>query len=313
MNNKHFPGGLWPVMLTPFTNHNEVDFQGLKQLTEFYMQTGAKGLFTNCLSGEMFQLTDSERLNLIQHVVQYTKSKIPVVASGNFSTDIQASSIFIKKIYDCGVDAVVLITNQVAGAAASEDEFKKNVELILQQTNDIPLGLYECPYPYKRLLSPAMMKWLADTGRFYYHKDTSCNLESIKDKLDAITGSRLALYNANTTTALLSLHYGATGISPIGANLYPELYSYLIDHFIREGYTTQLSQLNDQLNMMDAITHQCYPFSAKFFLQKRGISITTQCRISYNKADTEHYLKLEALMKVFKTTARRYNITITKQ
>ena len=25
-----FPGGSWPVMLTPFTENNEVDYEGLK-------------------------------------------------------------------------------------------------------------------------------------------------------------------------------------------------------------------------------------------------------------------------------------------
>lgn len=46
------PDGLWPVMLTPFTEEKEVDYQGLKALTRWYLEQGAAGLFAVCLSNE---------------------------------------------------------------------------------------------------------------------------------------------------------------------------------------------------------------------------------------------------------------------
>ena len=69
MQTNSLPGGLWPVMLTPFLQNNEVDYDVLKRLTEFYIKSGANGLFANCLSSEMFQLTEAERLKVIATVV----------------------------------------------------------------------------------------------------------------------------------------------------------------------------------------------------------------------------------------------------
>ncbi|HEY5509690.1 MAG TPA: dihydrodipicolinate synthase family protein [Prolixibacteraceae bacterium] len=55
-----------PVMLTPFKDNGEIDFNSL---TEFYIKSGASGLFSNCLSSEMFELTEQERLQVVKHVV----------------------------------------------------------------------------------------------------------------------------------------------------------------------------------------------------------------------------------------------------
>ena len=38
----------------------------------------------------------------------------------------------------------------------------------------VPLGIYECPAPYHRLLTPEMLAFCAGSGRFLFIKDTSC-------------------------------------------------------------------------------------------------------------------------------------------
>ncbi len=34
MKKPYFPDGIWPVMLTPFTEDNQVDYPALKELVE---------------------------------------------------------------------------------------------------------------------------------------------------------------------------------------------------------------------------------------------------------------------------------------
>ncbi|MEO6288995.1 MAG: dihydrodipicolinate synthase family protein [Ginsengibacter sp.] len=312
MEKNKLPGGLWPVMLTPFLDTYEIDYPGLERLTNFYINSGSNGLFSNCLSSEMFQLTNEERLKVIRTVVSTAKSKAGVVASGTFSTDMEKCAEFIKQVYDTGVDAVIVLSNQVADIEEDDEVFKSRMDTLLKLTGKIPLGLYECPYPYKRLVSPELMKWLSQTGRFLYHKDTSCNSASINHKLASIKGTHYSLYNADTPTSLSSLESGAAGISPIGANFYPELYSYLFDDFKEHGSGNSLIQLNAQLTLMDAIADQCYPFSAKLFLQKRGFSISTICRIQHGKMRSENHLRLESLLEIFTQTADRYKVKIGK-
>ena len=49
-----FPGGVWPVMLTPFTVNDHVDYDGLDMLIEWYILQGVDGMFAVCQSSEIF-------------------------------------------------------------------------------------------------------------------------------------------------------------------------------------------------------------------------------------------------------------------
>jgi 4-hydroxy-tetrahydrodipicolinate synthase len=258
----------------------------------------------------MFQLTSEERLLVIRSVVETSHGLVPVVATGTFSPDMVKCADFIKRVYETGVAAVIVITNQVVDIQESDDIFKGRIELLLKLTGDIPLGLYECPDPYKRLISPEVMHWLGQTGRFIYHKDTSCDPDAIKVKIKAVEGSPLSFYNADTATALISLQSGASGISPIGANFFPELYSLLIDGLNNESAPAELMYLNAQLDVMDTLVDQYYPFSAKLFLQQRGLPITSVCRLPVRRMAPKDILKVQDMMKVLDHVASQFKMDL---
>ncbi|CAN5495241.1 dihydrodipicolinate synthase family protein [soil metagenome] len=307
---KLLPRGLWPVMLTPFLENYHLDLKGLRRLTDFYLSSGVNGLFSNCLSSEMFQLNEEERLTIIKTVVDQCQNKVPVIATGSFTSNTNTSADFIKKVYDQGVAAVIVISSVVAGIHEDDDVLKTRLEHILNDTGQIPLGIYECPLPYKRLISPEMMNWLAATGRFFYHKDTSCSNENIKEKLSALKNSHFSLFNADTPTALQSLQDGARGISPISANYYPELYTYFLNKFYEQGITGDLNNLNRQLIIMDKINHCFYPYAAKWFLQKRGLKISTTTRTSYEAMTAADKIRLEAVYVHFQQLTHQYEIEL---
>ncbi len=309
---KFLPKGLWPVMLTPFTESNGLDLPALEQLTEFYVTAGAKGLFANCLSSEMFHLTDEERLVITKTVVKASNGKVPVIATGSFGNEISVTATFIKRIYDTGVEAVVISTSQLCIEPDQDDVFKSKMETLLEATGSIPLGLYECPVPYKRLMSPDLMKWMAHTNRFLFHKDTSCNLADIKMKLKAIEGTRLGFYNAHIPTGADSILFGAQGLAPISANFYPELLSYLLDALEQEGKTEKLEKLNKSLIMMDSIIHNNYPYTAKQFLIARGLKMTSSCRISRVNWQSGDFKNTDSVMNIFKQLCEELNIEIVR-
>ena len=308
MDKKLLPGGMWPVMLTPFRDDASLDIEGLKKLTEIYISAGSGGLFANCLSSEMFQLNDDERIKITETVVKYTQGKIPVVSSGTFSKDEKTNADFIKRIYDTGVKAVIINTNQLNDPDENENAFKIKLEQLLQYTDNIPLGIYECPVPYKRLLSPELVKWLGKTERFFYFKETSCDIPSIEKKLIALNDSSLGLYNANLPTGIDSMKKGARGISPIGANYFPEVYGFLIQNFNNVSIDAEIKKLNSVLSAIDTLIHVCYPYSAKLVLQNRGLNISTKTRTHFDTMTSQDFIKFNDLLFVFQDMARELNI-----
>src|SRR5215813_6350768 len=110
-----------PVMITPFNLKAKVDLDVVSALIDFYLAAGVKGFFANCLSSEMFSISEDERLELTKHIVDYVNGRAPVVATGSFGLTIEDKAEFSKKIYDTGIDAVVLITGHFANVDDSED------------------------------------------------------------------------------------------------------------------------------------------------------------------------------------------------
>jgi 4-hydroxy-tetrahydrodipicolinate synthase len=309
---KLLPEGLWPVMLTPFDVQNKVDLKALEKLTEFYIEAGANGLFANCLSSEMFQLSEDERLLVTKTVIKVADGRVPIVATGSFGDNMELSATFFKKLYDLGSDAVIISTSQPCDEFQSEADFRLKIDDLMKRTENIPLGLYECPVPFKRLISAETMKWLAETNRFVYHKDTSCDIDEIKKKIDAVRGTSFGFYNAHIPTAIESIEYGGRGIAPISANLYPELLSHLVKLIGKEDKKEELNKLNLALDMMDTIIHHNYPFTAKVFLEGRGLDINTSCRVSRIKMQAHDYNKIKTIRTVFEQLSEEFGINTIK-
>ncbi|GAB2598560.1 dihydrodipicolinate synthase family protein [Spirosoma areae] len=295
MKSTLLPQGLIPVMLMPFTNENRIDVGGLEHLIEFYLRAGAAGLFANCLSTEMYYLSEQERLDHTRQVVEQTKGRVPVVASGTFGGTIRQQAAFIRKMYATGVDAVILITNQLVAADESDGVFLSRLHELLRLTGDIPLGLYECPVPYKRLVSVPVLEELVATGRIIYHKDTSCSVPDVTRKMAVLRGRAFGFYDAHLPNALASLRLGARGLSAIAGNFFPEFVVWLCANFDAPSQQQQVGWLQTELTRTNALIHADYPVSAKYFLQRRGLPITLHSRSYPHLLSAEQRRALDAL------------------
>ncbi|MFI5158798.1 MAG: dihydrodipicolinate synthase family protein [Sphingobacteriales bacterium] len=270
--------GFIPVMLTPFKDNGDIDFYGLAKLTELYIESGAAGLFANCLSSEMFELSEAERVQVIEQVIKTADGQIPVVATGTFGTDLQQQANFIKKVYSTGVKAVIGITGLLAEQTDEDEVFEANIFKLLELTNSIPLGFYECPVPYKRLISPDLLGHIVATGRVTYHKDTCLDINQIKAKIAATKGHEFGLYDAYMAHAVESLKAGAAGLSCIQGNFFPELIVWLCDNYNNEQLKNEVDRVQQFfIDNMD-VMHNVYPIISKYYLQQRGLNISTFTR-----------------------------------
>ena len=103
MQFERVPAGVWPAMVTPLTPAGEIDWAGVDALTDWYIESGVAGLFAVGQSGEMFALSDEERLALAAHVVRQAAGRVPVVASATFGGSMEKQADFIKQMADTGV------------------------------------------------------------------------------------------------------------------------------------------------------------------------------------------------------------------
>ncbi len=263
-----FPTGVWPVMLTPFAENGEVDYLSLERLVHFYEQNGVSGLFAVCQSSEMFYLSLRERVEIVSFLKKV--AHVPVIASGHTAWALSDQIDEGKAVLDAGADALILITNRLAQPTQSDAVWQRNLDTLLNALpEDAPLGFYECPYPYKRLLTPAQIDFCAQSGRFYFLKDTCCDAARMRQRIDQIRGTSLQLYNANIATLLDTLRMGCAGFSGVMANFHPDLFAWLCANYQREPEKAQLLQAG--LTMCSQIEKQLYPVNAKTYLMQLGV------------------------------------------
>ncbi len=271
------PNGVWPTMVTAFTKDNEIDYEALAALVEWYIKQGVDGLFAVCQSSEMYRMSLQERTEVAAFVKEKSAGRIPVIASGHISDDMDEQINELKTMADTGIDALVIVSNHFAKRDEGDEVWKMNAEKIMNAIPDIPLGIYECPAPYKRLLSPELLRWCAETGRFLFLKDTCCNVEQLRMKHEAVKGTQLKIFNANSATLLDSLKLGIAGFSGVMANFHANLYVWLTQNWSKEPEKAQM--LQNFLGMASLAECQAYPVKAKYHLQLDGIAIELYSRV----------------------------------
>ncbi|MEI9808056.1 MAG: dihydrodipicolinate synthase family protein [Bacteroidota bacterium] len=285
-----------PVMLTPFKENGEVDYDGLTKLTEFYLTAGAAGLFANCQSSEMFTLTAEERLSVTKHVVKVSKGSVPVVAAGTFGGSLEKQADFVKKMHDTGVEAVIVITSMLAGEWETPETFDDRFYKLLNITQGIPLGFYECPVPYKRVLSARQLNQFVDTGRVIYHKDTCLDIDLVRSKLELTKGiSSFGLYDAYIAHAVESLKAGSAGLSCIQGNYFPELIVWLCKYYDDPAKEEEVTRVQQFFIDYMGVMHSVYPVVAKYFLQKRGLGISRFTRDFVGVFNKDISIKIDGL------------------
>ncbi|TBL73902.1 dihydrodipicolinate synthase family protein [Paenibacillus thalictri] len=302
---KSIPAGVWPTMVTPYTENNEVDYESLERAVDWYIKNGVDGLFAVCQSSEMFFLSLEERVKVAAFVVEKSAGRVPVIASGHISDSFEDQVEELQAMAATGIDALVLITNRLAKQDESDDVWKANLEKLLEVIpDDIALGFYECPHPYKRLISPEMLKFSADTGRFLFLKDTSCDVENMRAKLEAVRGTDLQIYNANTATLLETYKIGITGYSGVMANFHPELYVWLSRNWKEQP--EEADHLMNVLSVASFMESKPYPITAKYYLQLEGVYSTILSRSRKDQLTATNRLEVEQMHRLSKTYAQKY-------
>ena len=280
--------GVYPTMITPYQKNGEIDYAAVDALVEWYWKQGCDGIFAACQSSEIMFLSLEERVKLTGAVVKKAKAlaeadpsrkPMQIVASGHVSDSFEDQVKELNTIAAEKPDALILISNRMDIENTTDEKWIEDTEkLIACLPSDMPLGVYECPKPYKRSLSEKMIKWCADNGRFYFMKDTCGDIETIRRRIEICKNSNLKIFNANAQTMLQSAKDGAFGYCGVMANMHPQLFSKLLNKETLNDQKTELLQLY--------LTHAAlvefylvYPCIAKYHLdQHEGVSMSTYAR-----------------------------------
>ncbi len=300
----HNLSGIVPVALTPFDADNRIDWDSYARLLDWYIERGVHGIFAVCQSSEMQHLTLDERRDLARFTVEHVAGRVFTVASGHISESVEDQKAELAAVAGTGVDAVVLVTNRLAAQNDPDGTLlarMKNVMTALPE--DMPLGLYECPAPYRRLLTDTELKWCADSGRFAFLKDVACDLDVVKRRLTLAKGTPLLISNANAAIAWPFMQAGGHGFSGVMNNFHPDLYRWLYD---KGDSDPELAAELDTFLVLSALSEAFgYPKLAKRFHRRIGTITCDHSRaVPYDLPET--HWAIDTVLDQIKTGADRF-------
>ena len=298
---------IFTTMITPYRADGSVDLDTARKYVDWYFENGLTGIFAVCQSSEIFYLTLEEKIALNQTVYARAKEleqkhgrKFTVVSSGHTSDSLEEQALELTKIWESGTDALILITNRLDPNNEGDEVFLRNAEALLKMLpSDAKLGFYECPYPYKRLVTPKILDWCLQTGRFYYMKDTCCDVAIMSQRCQQLKGSSFKLLNANGQTLLESMQNGGDGYCGIMCNYHPALYAWLGENF--EKHPKEAEALQAFIGTFGFTEGGLpYPLTAKYHMNLCGIPTEN---IARNRASEEMTDYAKGCMRQMKLAA----------
>jgi 4-hydroxy-tetrahydrodipicolinate synthase len=209
-----------------------------------------------------------------------------------------------------GIDALVLVTNRMDPDGGGEHIFRSRLDWLLSRLPaTMPLGLYECPAPYRRLLSDGELTAAAKSGRFVVLKDVSCDLDVVTRRVQLTRDAPLSIVNANAAIALDAMRAGSEGFCGVFTNFHPDLYAWLYRHKDdRDDLATDLAAFLALSSMAEPMG---YPVLAKMHHQKLGTFKSARSRaIAYDIA--ERHWAVETLLHTISSTADRFRERIAE-
>lgn len=300
--------GIIPVMITPFKDDGSIDWRGYEALIEWYLSHGSEALFAVCQSSEMRYLSLDERVALSRFTVETVAGRVPVVSSGHISERMEDQIEELRAIAKTGPDAVILVTNLLAASSGSAQDVRSSLDAILAALpSGMPLGLYECPAPYRRLLSDDEIEFCAQSGRFVLIKDVSCDMRAIKRRVEITDGTPLRICNANAAIAYPAMKISGAGFCGVMNNFHPDLYRWIQDH--GADYPGLAKELEIFLALSAQTEPMGYPVLAKIYHKRLGTFASISSRaVTYDVH--EKFWALEAVIDHIQTGADLFRMQI---
>lgn len=269
--------GIWAAMMMPMHEDASLDFGAAERLLQWYAEQKADGVFGLCYSSEIFKMNAKERLETARFLLENVPKQLDMVISAHVEDDLDDQIREIGQLAELGADNIVLIANRLAKQDEDDDILCENAERILNTFPSLSFGLYECPAPYRRLLPPETVRRLAKTNRFNFMKETSCDPQAVRAKIQAVQGTPLKIFNANAATLFETMKDGAAGFCGIMCNFHTDLYARLYRAFLEHDWDFA-QQLQNRLGLFSCFERMNYPCNAKLY-QRNNLGMSGVSRM----------------------------------
>ncbi|MGH9432005.1 MAG: dihydrodipicolinate synthase family protein [Terriglobia bacterium] len=99
--------GVFSVLPTPFLTNGEIDFVSLRKVVDLYINAGVNGLTALGVTSEVARLTERERFEVLDAVMDRVKGRVPVVV-GSTADGLRTCIEYSRHAQKAGASAVMV-------------------------------------------------------------------------------------------------------------------------------------------------------------------------------------------------------------
>lgn len=209
--------GVFPAMLTPFTEDDHIDYGFLEKNINVQLEAGAGGLIFAGSLGEASTLDQDEKISLIRFAAGFVKNKVPVVLT--IAEQATREAIRLAKTAEKNAASGLMVLPPMR-YRSDEYETVAYFKAIASNTS-LPIMVYNNPVDYKTEITLPMFEELASVPTIQYVKESTRDVTNIVRMRNQF-GDRYGLFCGVDTLAMEELMLGADGIVGGLVDAFPE-------------------------------------------------------------------------------------------
>lgn len=261
-------GEIITAMVTPFQNDGKIDFPATKNLLDHLMNNGTDAVVVAGTTGESPTLTDEEKVELFQFVVEHVNGKMPVIA-GTGSYDTQAAIELTKKATACGVDGIMLVSPYY-NRPSQEGLYAHFAKIA--ETTTLPIMIYNVPGRTSCNIEADTIVRLSEIEHIVSVKEASGDLDQMTEIISR-TRDDFILYSGDDSLTLPVLSIGGEGIVSVASHIVGNEMKQMVQAF-KHGDVTKASKIHRALlPTFQALFAAPSPTPLKAALNLKGISV----------------------------------------
>ena len=253
--------GVYPAMVTPFTDEQEIDVEGMRSNIAYLEKGGVAGLVPCGSTGESATLSFDEHKKLVEITVD--AASVPVIAGTGSNNTAEAVEL-TRYAQDAGADAALLIVPYYNKPMKSG--LIKHFSAIAQAC-EIPLILYNIPGRTGINMDPETISTLAhEYSNVAGVKEASANFTQISNIIEISRGLEFSVISGDDGLTLPMMALGATGVISVTADILPK----------QMGRLAQLCLEGNFAKARD-VHYQLAPLFKALFIETNPIPIKKAC------------------------------------
>jgi 4-hydroxy-tetrahydrodipicolinate synthase len=253
-------------MVTPFDQHNRVDYGCLKRLIDFHVAEGTNGLVIAGTTGESATLDRAEHVELIARAVEISAGRLPIIAGTGSNSTAQTIKLSVT-VGDTGIDAYLLVVPYYN--KPTQEGLFRHFSAIADAV-DKPVMLYNVPGRTGADLLAETVARLAKHDNIFGIKEATGDMDRLK-QIQELVDEDFMLYSGDDFTALPFMEQGGQGVVTVSGNVVPAQMARLC-RLAASGEHEEAKALDDTLQPLNAALFvESNPIPVKWAVSQMGL------------------------------------------